>query len=75
MLLRLSLALALMLSIAPVVSACTCIDNPSPCTAFKATPVVFVGLVKSIDEKTVDFNRFGKVMKARVSLTANFEIE
>lgn len=75
MLLRLSLGLALMFSIAPVVSACTCVDSPSPCTAFQGTPVVFVGLVKSIDEQTVDINRFGKVMKARVSLTAHFEIE
>jgi len=50
-------------------------DNPSPCTAFKGTPVVFVGLVKSIDEQMVDINRFGKVMKVRVSLTAHFEIE
>ena len=42
------------------VAACTCSPTPSPCESFRGTPVVFVGLVKSIEEQHVDIQRFGQ---------------
>lgn len=55
--------------------ACSCLREPSPVESFKKTPVVFVGLVKSIDEALVDATRNGQTVKLRLGLTAHFFIE
>lgn len=55
--------------------ACTCMNNPSPCESFKATPIVFVGLVKSVKEDRIDIQRFGRQVNIRVGLLAHFIIE
>lgn len=57
------------------VSACTCMDDPSPCSAFRGTPVVFSGLVESIDEEKVKILRFGKEEVIRTGLVAHFVVE
>ena len=49
--------------------------TPSPCASFKETPVVFVGLVTSIEETTVDIVRFGEKRTVRTSLLAHFTVE
>jgi len=51
------------------------VDSPSPCDSFQATPVVFVGLAKSIEEETAEINRFGNIEKVRTGLTAHFVVE
>lgn len=57
------------------VSACTCMTSGSPCASFQGTPVVFAGLVKSIDEQKADILRFGKKETVRTGLTAHFLVE
>src|SRR6266513_163814 len=56
-------------------AACTCVQMPSPCTSFKGTPIVFVGLVTSIKEDRVDIMRFGQKENIRTGLLAHFTIE
>jgi hypothetical protein len=58
-----------------VAVACTCMQTPSPCASFKDTPVVFVGLVTSIEETKVDIVRFGEKRTVRTSLLAHFTVE
>jgi len=75
---RTNIALAcvvLILVAAGKVTGCTYVDSPSPCTAFHGTPVVFAGLVKSIDEEKLDILRFGKKETIRVGLIAHFAVE
>ncbi len=55
--------------------ACSCVRTPSPCASFKDTPVVFVGLVTSIEEDTVDVVRFGEKQTFRTGLLAHFTVE
>jgi protocatechuate 3,4-dioxygenase beta subunit len=68
------LVAALLLS-AGTVRACSCMESLSPCAAYRGTPVVFAGLVKSIEEKKVELMRFGKKETVRVGLTAHFLVE
>lgn len=72
---RLVVASLLLLCLGEYASACTCADSDSPCASFQATPVVFVGLVKSIEEETAEINRFGTIEKVRTALTAHFVVE
>jgi hypothetical protein len=58
-----------------VAVACTCMGTPSPCASFKDTPVVFVGLVTSIEETKVDIVRFGEKETVRTGLRAHFTVE
>jgi hypothetical protein len=58
-----------------VAVACSCVQTPSPCASFKDTPVVFVGLVTSIEETKVDIIRFGEKRTVRTSLLAHFTVE
>src|SRR5262245_20979188 len=58
-----------------VAVAWTCMDSRSPCAAFKGTPVVFVGLVTSIEEDKVDIVRFGEQESVRTGLLAHFTVE
>jgi Carboxypeptidase regulatory-like domain len=55
--------------------ACTCMSTPSPCESFKDTPVVFVGLVTSIEENKIDIVRFGEKQTIRTGLLARFTVE
>ncbi len=72
---QLAVASLLLLCLSEYALACTCVDSPSACDSFQATPVVFVGLVKSIREETAEINRFGKIEKVRTALTAHFVVE
>jgi len=57
-------------------SPCTCsLLHTPPCVAFRETPVVFAGLVRSIEEEKIDIIRFGKKENIRVGLTAHFVVE
>lgn len=58
-----------------VARACTCVSTPSPCSSFKDTPVVFVGVVTSIKEDKVDIVRFGEKVTVRTGLLASFSVE
>ena len=58
-----------------VAVACTCMATPSPCASYKDTPVVFVGLVTSIEEDKVDIVRFGETRTVRTGLLAHFTVE
>ncbi len=58
-----------------VAVACTCLDSPSPCASFKETPIVFVGLVTSIEEDKVDIVHFGEKRNVRTGLLAHFTVE
>lgn len=55
--------------------ACTCTRPLPACMAYQETPVVFAGLVKSIDEQKVEINQFGKMETVRIGLTAHFLVE
>jgi len=55
--------------------ACECGETPSPVESFQKTPVVFVGLVNSVDEGFADMQRGGDTVKVRVGLTAHFSVE
>ena len=72
---RLAVASLLLLCLSEHAAACTCAGSRSPCASFQATPVVFVGLVKSIKEETAEINRFGKIERVRTALTAHFVVE
>lgn len=72
---QLAVAFLLLLCLSENTAACTCFDSPSPCDSFRATPVVFVGLVRSIEEETPQINRFGNTEKVRTALTAHFIVE
>jgi protocatechuate 3,4-dioxygenase beta subunit len=74
-LVQLTVAFLLLLCLSENAAACTCVDSPSPCASFQSTPVVFVGLVSSIEEVTAEINRFGKIEKVRTALTAHFIVE
>lgn len=69
------LTVLILLCLAKSVGACSCAAGGSPCGAFRATPVVFVGLVTSIDEEKTDIVDFGKKRTIRVRLTAHFLVE
>jgi len=56
-------------------SACSCVDQPSPCSAFNDTPVVFVGHVVSIKEDKAEFTRFGEKEEIRTGLVAHLVVE
>jgi protocatechuate 3,4-dioxygenase beta subunit len=56
-------------------SACTCANQSSPCAAFGATPVVFVGHVVSIKEDKAEINRFGVKEVIRTGLVAHMVVE
>ena len=58
-----------------VAVACTCMATPSPCASYKDTPVVFVGLVTSIEEDKVDIVHFGEKRTVRTGLLAHFTVE
>ncbi len=58
-----------------VAVACTCMDTPSPCASFKDTPVIFVGLVTSIEEHKIEIVRFGEKQTIRTGLLAHFTVE
>ncbi len=58
-----------------VAVACTCMSTPSPCASFEGTPVVFVGLVTSIEENKIDIVRFGEKETIRTGLLAHFTVE
>src|SRR5262245_25641717 len=58
-----------------VAIACTCMQTPSPCASFKDTPVVFVGVVTSIEETKVEIIHFGEKQTVRTSLLAHFTVE
>ncbi len=68
-------ALFLLLCVAVDVDACTCARSGSPCSAFKETPVVFAGVVKSVDEQKAEVLRFGRKETVRTGLTAHFQVE
>ena len=74
-LVQLTVAFLLLLCLSENTAACTCVDSPSPWASFQATPVVFVGLVRSIEEETAEINRFGNIEKVRTALTAHFVVE
>lgn len=70
------IALLAVLCLARSASACTCsLEGSSPCGSLKGTPVVFAGLVKSIDEEKAEILRFGKKETIRTGLTAHFVVE
>jgi len=73
--LQLAVISLMLLCLSSYAVACTCLDNPSPCASFQSTPVVFVGLVKSIQEEKAEINRFGKIESIRTALTAHFVVE
>jgi hypothetical protein len=73
--LKLTVLLSAFVCLPARTDGCTCGQNPPPCLAFQTTPVVFVGLVKSISEEKVDIIRFGKKETIRVGLTAHFVVE
>lgn len=56
-------------------SACSCVDLPSPCSAFNDTPVVFVGHVASLKEDKAEFTRFGEKEEIRTGLVAHMVVE
>lgn len=45
-------------------SACSCANSPSPCQAFAASPVVFVGDVLSVEQTGSDFHMRLRVVRA-----------
>jgi len=55
--------------------ACSCLREPSPVESFKNTRVVFVGLVKAIDQTFVDAKRSGKLEKMPSGLLVHFFVE
>jgi hypothetical protein len=56
-------------------SACTCANQGSPCAAFGATPMVFVGHVVSIKKDKAEINRFGVKEVIRTGLVAHMVVE
>lgn len=72
---RLAFAFLWLLCSVEHAAACTCVNSPSPCDSLQTTPVVFVGLVRSIEEESVEINRFGQTVKVRTGLTAHFIVE
>lgn len=55
--------------------ACSCAGAPTPCAAFRSTPIVFAGLVVSIDERKTEISRLGETGTIRTGLVAHFAVE
>lgn len=68
------LAFALALLAQPAM-ACSCVGPPPPCAAFRSTPVVFAGLVESIEEQKMEVTRLGTTGTVRTGLVAHFAVE
>lgn len=57
------------------IEACSCVQNPPPIASYKATPIVFIGTVKSLDEEKVKIERFGDTQEIRTGLTAYLGVD
>ena len=55
--------------------ACSCAGNPAPVAAYKSTPIVFIGTVKSIQEDKVKIQKFGDEVEVRTNLAAYFDVD